>query len=111
MGSHVWKSELDRRDLPYLNDHRIQGTTVVPVSVYVEMAQAATREAFGMKPFVLKEIAFKKALFLPDEGCQMVQIILSPDGDEETSFSVYSSPGKVPQKSWILHATGKIRHT
>ena len=113
VGNHVWNSELNRRDLPYLNDHRIQGTVVVPVSVYIEMAQAATVEAFGTGPFVLKEIEFKKALFLPEKGSQMVQVILSPHGDEETSFSVYSSPGEVvqPQKSWILHAIGKIHHT
>jgi hypothetical protein len=77
------------------------------------MAQAATREAFGARPFVLKEIEFKKALFLPEKGSQVVQVILSPQKDEETSFSIYSSPGKVeqPQKSWTLHAIGKICQT
>ncbi len=112
-GNHVWESELDKRNLPYLNDHRIQGTTVVPVSVYIEMARAATVEAFGARPFVLKEMEFKKALFLPEKGSHMVQVVLSPNGNEETFFSIYSSPREVEplQKSWTLHATGKIRHT
>lgn len=112
-GQYVWNSELDRRNLPYLNDHRIQETVVVPVSVYLEMAEAATVETFGSRPFVLKEVEFKKALFLPEKRPQMVQVILSSYRDEETSFSIYSCPEEVEQsqKSWVLHVTGKIRHT
>jgi len=48
-GLHVWEVALDKRRLPYLSDHRIQGAMALPVSVYVEMAQEAVVEAFGQK--------------------------------------------------------------
>jgi acyl transferase domain-containing protein/acyl-CoA synthetase (AMP-forming)/AMP-acid ligase II/acyl carrier protein len=113
-GVHVWETMLDRQRLPYLNDHRIQGAMAVPVSVYVEMAQAATVEVLGAGASVLTEIAIKKLLLLPEKGPQKVQVVLSSDANEHVSFHVYSHSAGVPEQprtAWTLHATGKIRHS
>jgi acyl transferase domain-containing protein len=109
---HVWETELDRQYLPYLNDHRIQGVMAVPVSVYIEMAQAATREALGPGPYVLTELELKKLLFVPEQGTQKIQVVLAPDA-QQVSFHVYSHAAGVPEQPrnlWTLHATGKILH-
>jgi len=113
-GVHVWESSLNVQRLPYLNDHRIQGTMAVPVSVYIEMAQAATVEAFGPGNHMLTELELKKLLLLPEKSSQKVQVVLSSDTNEQTSFHVYSHSAGVPdqpRRLWTLHATGKIRHT
>ena len=108
---HVWESALEKRRLPYLNDHRIQGAIALPISAYVEMAQAATAEAFGKGKHVLKEIELKKLLLLPEKGSQKVQVILSSDSNEQVSFHIYSHvAGAAPSQDWTLHATGKIKH-
>ena len=108
---HVWESALDKRRLPYLNDHRIQGAIALPISAYVEMAQAATAEAFGRGKHVLKEIELKKLLLLPEKGSQKVQVILSSDSNEQVSFHIYSHVAEAaPSQDWTLHATGKIVH-
>ncbi len=123
---HVWESVLDKQRLPYLNDHRIQGAMALPISAYVEMAQAATTEAFGKGKYVLKEIELKKLLLLPEKGSQKVQVVLSSNTNEQVSFHIYShvagprndrsSPSRVTPRSsgsesdWTLHATGKIDH-
>jgi hypothetical protein len=75
------------------------------------MVQAATVEVFGIRPVMLKEIEFKKALFLPENDSQRVEVIFSPNGEKETSFCIYSHPGGEEQtpKSWTVHAIGKIR--
>ncbi len=86
----------------------------VPVSVYVEMAQAATVEVLGAGAGVLTEIALKKLLLLPEKGPQKVQVVLSSDANEHVSFHVYSHSAGVPEQprtAWTLHATGKIRHS
>jgi acyl transferase domain-containing protein len=107
---HVWESALEKRRLPYLNDHRIQGAIALPISAYVEMAQAATIEAFGKGKHVLKEIELKKLLLLPEKGSQKVQVILSSDSNEQASFSIYShGADAAPNQDWTLHATGKIQ--
>ena len=112
---HVWESALEKQRLPYLNDHRIQGIIAVPISVYIEMIQAAAAEAFGQRPYVLKEIELKKLLLLPEEGAQKVQVVLSTSADtqdtQHLSFHVYSHATGVPEQprdSWTLHVSGQI---
>ena len=109
-GTHFWETTLDRNSLPYLNDHRIQGVAVLPASAYVEMALAAAVEVFGAQSVVLKDIEFRKALFLPEGGTHTIQMILSQGADGAASFHIYSCPGGVVNsgKSWMLHATGKV---
>jgi acyl transferase domain-containing protein len=111
-GLHVWEVELDRLRLAYLNDHRIQGALAVPVSMYIEMAQAASAEAFGSRAPMLAELELKKVLFLPEQGTQKVQVVLSTDVQEQVSFHVYSHSAGMPEQLrnlWTLHASGKIR--
>jgi len=113
-GIHVWETALDKQRLPYLNDHRIQGAMAVPVSVYVEMAQAATVEVFGPGKHALTEIELKKLLLLPEKGSQKVQVVLSSDANAQVSFYIYSHPVGLPDQprgSWTLHASGKILET
>jgi len=84
----------------------------LPVSAYVEMAQAASTEAFGPGKRFLTEIELKKLLLLPEAGSQKVQVLLSAAENDAVSFQVYShavgAPDQ-PHQQWTLHATGKIR--
>ena len=43
----TWEVELSTATLPFLADHRVQGTTVVPGAVFVEMAMAAATQTYG----------------------------------------------------------------
>jgi acyl transferase domain-containing protein/acyl carrier protein len=109
-GTHFWETTLDKNSLPYLDDHRIQGVAVLPASAYVEMALAAAAEVFAAQSVALKDVEFRKALFLPDGGTHTIQVILSQGADGAASFHIYSCAGSVGQsgKSWMLHATGKV---
>jgi acyl transferase domain-containing protein len=120
-GTHVWEIALDKRRLPYLSEHRIQGAMALPISVYIEMAQAATVEVFGPGKHILAELELKKILLLPEKGSQKVQVVLASDADEQIFFHVYSHSPEIEKsytpthsqtrlKAWTLHATGKIRH-
>jgi myxalamid-type polyketide synthase MxaE and MxaD len=109
-GTHFWETTLDKNSRPYLDDHRIQGGAVLPASAYLEMALAAAVEVFGAQSVALKDIEFRKALFLPEGGTHTIQVILSQGADGAASFHIYSCPGGVvhSSKSWMLHATGKV---
>ena len=112
VGTHVWETALDRQHLPYLSDHRIQGAMAAPISLYIEMAQAAAAEALGTASHVLTDIELKKLLLVPEHGSQKVQVVLSVEGNDNVSFSVYSHAAGVseqPRQQWTLHASGKIR--
>ena len=109
-GTHFWEGALDRIASSYLDDHRVEGVAVLPAAVYVEMVLAAAAEAFSSRSFVLKDIEFRRALFLPDGGTQTIQVVLSPGTDGAASVQIYSCPRGIeePNRSWTLHATAKI---
>ncbi|OKH59467.1 type I polyketide synthase [Scytonema sp. HK-05] len=110
--SYFWELELDRHRLPYLTQHRLLGAAVVPVAVYAEMALVACEEAFGGF-HQIRDLELHNVLFIPENGTQTVQIILTTDGDGLASFQVYSRPtdGEPSSKKWTLHATAKIAHS
>jgi acyl transferase domain-containing protein len=104
-GAHCWQTDLDPGSLPYLTDHRVQGAMVFPAAAYVEMALAASAEAFGEGSHTLEEIAFSKALFIPDGVSQTVQLVIAGEKSGGADFQLLSRQGS----EWLLHATGTIR--
>jgi acyl transferase domain-containing protein/NADPH:quinone reductase-like Zn-dependent oxidoreductase/SAM-dependent methyltransferase/acyl carrier protein len=101
-----WKVELNRVSHSYLHDHRVHGHVVFPAAGYIEMALAAARELFGTGTYVLEEIEFPKALFLPDGGDSVtVQTTFYRQG---STFSIASRTGNAPDQ-WSVHARGTMR--
>jgi acyl transferase domain-containing protein/NADPH:quinone reductase-like Zn-dependent oxidoreductase/NAD(P)-dependent dehydrogenase (short-subunit alcohol dehydrogenase family)/SAM-dependent methyltransferase/acyl carrier protein len=99
----VWEGDIDRWLLPWLDDHRVQGSAIYPGAGYVEMALAAGRQLFGNAPLVLEDLAFHRAMVLPDDRSSRVQVSL--DG-RDGSFSAHARPRG--EEGWALHATGRV---
>ncbi|MBW4632371.1 MAG: thioester reductase domain-containing protein [Iphinoe sp. HA4291-MV1] len=100
----IWDASIDKHRLSYLNDHRVQGAVVYPGAAYVEMALAAAKETFKDGAYIIEEIEFKKAFFLPESSASIVQLSLEPS---QTSFEINSNV-KGAQSDWVRHATGKL---
>jgi acyl transferase domain-containing protein len=100
----TWELELNRRTLTYLDDHRIQGAVLYPGAGYIEMGLAAGRLAFGAHDHAVEEIAFRKALFLPDGATPQIQVRLDP---ATAAFNIYSRTHST--QPWTFHADGKLR--
>lgn len=107
--THFWESTLDRNALSYLDDHRVEGLAVLPAALYIEIALAAATGAFPSQSFVLKDVEFRRALFIPDGGSRTLQVILSP-GADAAAVQIYSCPrdAEPANRSWTLHAMAKI---
>jgi acyl transferase domain-containing protein/acyl carrier protein len=110
-GTHFWEITLDKRLMPYLDEHRIEGVALLPASAYVEMALATAVAAFGVQSFALENIEFHRALFLPDGEVRRLQLILAPGADGTAAFHIYSCPAGGGQSTnpGTLHASGKVR--
>jgi myxalamid-type polyketide synthase MxaD len=108
--THFWEVTLDKKSLPYLDDHSIQGVAVLPASAYLEMALAAAVEVFGAQSVALHDIEFRKALFLPEAATYTIQVIVTQSGDGAASFHIYSRAAGAESaiKSSMLHATGMV---
>ncbi|HYX18244.1 MAG TPA: SDR family NAD(P)-dependent oxidoreductase [Nostoc sp.] len=100
----MWDAEIDKQRFSYLNDHCVQGVVVYPGAAYVEMALAAAKETFKEEAYILEEIEFQKALFLPESSASTLQLSLEPN---QTSFEINSNV-KGAQSEWVRHATGKL---
>ncbi len=101
----TWELELNPRHLPYLADHRIQESVLLPGAAFVEMMRAAAQEVFGPGEHLLEGLEFRKALFIPDILDPTLQTILNP---ELATVEIYSST-LVGDARWTLHARAKLR--
>lgn len=110
LGHHVpavrpsWELQVIKRRLSYLDDHRIQGAALMPGAAYIEMVLAAARDVFGTGTYVLEDIGFHKALFLPDDDEPILQTVLNP---QAASFEIYGR-GSEKSTEWVLHASARL---
>ncbi|MET8936054.1 amino acid adenylation domain-containing protein [Streptomyces rubiginosohelvolus] len=100
----TWQLRLDTEALPYLADHRIQDTVVLPAAGYLEMAAQAVLRTTGSTTAVLADIDLRKALFLPDGEDRSVEVSLSL---ENAAFTIASPTGDDGERA--VHASGIVR--
>ncbi|MGW9434790.1 SDR family NAD(P)-dependent oxidoreductase [Streptomyces sp. NPDC055607] len=62
---HVWQGRAGLEALPWLADHRVHGTAVLPGTAYAELAVAAACEAFAAAPGEVTVTALELARMLP----------------------------------------------
>ncbi|OBG21202.1 polyketide synthase [Mycolicibacterium celeriflavum] len=103
-GDSVYTSRLSVKSLPWLSDHVIYGTVVVPGATYAAMALAAVGA-----PAAVKDVFFYEPIILPDKSSREVQLSLHPlDDDGEWRFQVHSRPYGERGAEWSLNADGTV---
>ena len=104
----VWNSTLDLQRLPYLADHCVQGSVIVPATAYVELAFAAARTVIGDGAVRLLDIVNEKPLLLRDSRTHDLQTRVVRDGDHAWRFEVHSRMQGVDSTRWIRHVRARI---
>jgi acyl transferase domain-containing protein/acyl carrier protein len=103
-GDSVYTSRLSVRSQPWLSDHVIYGTVVVPGATYAAMALAAVGP-----PARVKDVFFYEPIILPEKDSREVQLTLHPLEDGGGwSFQVHSRPYGVRDVDWSLNADGTV---
>ncbi len=89
-GTHFWNTKLSSASFPYLKDHRINGSTLVPGALYAALALESAAEYFGPNTRVaLKDVKFTKALAINENEAPLVQIAIFPRSETETVFQIH----------------------
>ncbi|MGO9747294.1 MAG: SDR family NAD(P)-dependent oxidoreductase [Mycobacterium sp.] len=90
---------------PWLSDHAVAGTVVLPGAAFVELAVRAGDEV-GCA--VIEELTLSAPLVLPAAGGVQVQVVVGADGGSgHREISVYSFAAQ-PGSGWVLHAQGLL---
>ncbi|MFB9904430.1 SDR family NAD(P)-dependent oxidoreductase [Allokutzneria oryzae] len=88
---------------PWLAEHSVMGTVLVPGAALVELAVRAGDEA-GCG--VLEELTLQAPLVLPEAGPVLLQVAVGAlDASDRRSIAIFSRQGDAP---WTAHAVGVL---
>ncbi|MFE5725143.1 polyketide synthase dehydratase domain-containing protein, partial [Streptomyces erythrochromogenes] len=91
---------------PWVADHAVAGTVLLPGTALVEMALAAG-ERFGHDR--LQELVLEAPLVVPEEGRVHLQVSLGPAEESGArSVTVHSRPERATDAEWTRHASGVL---
>ncbi|MGW6735376.1 SDR family NAD(P)-dependent oxidoreductase [Streptomyces sp. NPDC055013] len=102
-------------DQPWLADHAIAGTVLVPATAFLELALAAASR-FGIDQ--IDELTLEAPLQLPEHGAVRVQVAVgAPDATGSRPVEIHAGPdsgsehGTDAERVWTRHASGTLGGT
>ncbi|MFJ7153277.1 type I polyketide synthase, partial [Streptomyces sp. NPDC100445] len=106
-GGVVCTGRLSLAVQPWLADHVVSGTVLLPGAALVELAIRAGDEVGA---HTLRELVIEAPLVIPDEGAVRVQVSVGEDtGGGVRSVAVHSRPAEAGFGApWVRHATGLL---
>uniref|UniRef100_UPI00384E494B type I polyketide synthase n=1 Tax=Kitasatospora fiedleri TaxID=2991545 RepID=UPI00384E494B len=98
----LFTGRLSTATRPWLADHVVLGSVLLPGTVFVELALHAGRQV-GCD--VLDELVLAAPMVLPEDGSVPIQVVVgAPDGTGRRPVTVHSRT----DGSWLRHATGVL---
>ncbi|GAA3463299.1 acyl transferase domain-containing protein/NAD(P)-dependent dehydrogenase (short-subunit alcohol dehydrogenase family)/acyl carrier protein [Saccharothrix longispora] len=104
-GGLVLTGGIGLRTHPWLAEHTIAGTVLLPGTAFVEMALHAA-ERTGCD--VVDELTLHAPLALPEVGGVVLQAVVGPDEDGRRTVEFYSRPDHDTDAVWTRHAVGVL---
>ncbi|QKG20163.1 type I polyketide synthase [Actinomadura verrucosospora] len=103
----LFTGRLSLRTHPWLGDHRVLGTAVMPATAFLEMAVRAGNELGCGR---VEELTLEAPLGVPAQDAVALQVRGMADGAPgRWTLSVHSRPEKAPVGTpWTRHATGAL---
>ncbi|MDT3400418.1 type I polyketide synthase, partial [Streptomyces sp. B1866] len=109
-GSVLFTGRLSLTTHPWLAEHVVLGTVMVPGTVFVDLASCAGSETGSP---LIDELTLHTPLVLPDtDGVRLQVAVAAPDTTGFRKITIHSQPVDAPaDASWAQHATGTLTHT
>ncbi|KAM3537331.1 hypothetical protein ARSEF1564_009747 [Beauveria bassiana] len=114
--SPTWRNHLRREDIPWLNDHQIDGTTVFPGAGYITMAIEAVQMLTdnpldNIHSYRLRDIDILNGLVIPEseQGIE-IQLCLRPCSKKNLDYEGWFDFDicSLSNKSWIQNCRGSV---
>ncbi|GAB3442039.1 hypothetical protein GCM10027570_08900 [Streptomonospora sediminis] len=110
-----FEADIGPRTLPWLADHRVFGTVVLPGVAYLETALAAAETALGGSAHELRDTVISRAMSFGDGAERTVQTVLTPREDGGHRLRIFSRPataadgGTDGAAEWTHHFSTDVR--
>ncbi|MGH3380985.1 MAG: type I polyketide synthase, partial [Actinoallomurus sp.] len=105
-GGHLLTGRLSTQTHPWLADHVVLGSTLVPGTALLELAVRAGDEVGCDR---VEELTLSEPLVLPGSGGVRVQVWAGPaDESGRRTVTVRSRPDDANEQPWTLHAEGVL---
>ncbi|MGW0824746.1 SDR family NAD(P)-dependent oxidoreductase [Streptomyces sp. NPDC002845] len=105
-GEQVLTGRLSHRTHPWLADHVVSGTNLLPGTAFLELALRAADEAGSA---LVDELILQSPLVLPERDAVHVQLRVGPPDDSgRRPLGLYSRAETDPGADWTPHATGTL---
>ncbi|WP_207930655.1 type I polyketide synthase, partial [Streptomyces hainanensis] len=104
-GGAVFTGRLSLQTQPWLADHAVANTVLLPGTVFVELAIRAGDEVGCDR---IEELTLQAPLVLPDKGAVAIQVRLdTPDQTGHRTLTIHSRTDN-DNADWTQHATGTL---
>ncbi|MFK0229425.1 SDR family NAD(P)-dependent oxidoreductase [Streptomyces sp. NPDC090303] len=107
-GQAVLTARLGRRTHPWLADHAVLGSVLLPGTAFLELAVRAGAETGAPR---VAELTLVAPLVIPDEGRTEVQVVVAAPGEDGLRTLTVHARTATPDgavEPWTLHATGAL---
>ncbi len=107
-GGWLLTGRLSLQTHPWLGDHRVHGSAILPGAAFVEMALKAAEQC-GAE--AIEELIFEAPLVLPEQGAIQVQVSVgATDEAGSRSLLIHSRPEDRddPDREWVANAAGVL---
>jgi acyl transferase domain-containing protein/acyl carrier protein len=102
----TWEVELSTTTAPFLADHQVQGSTLVPGAMYIEMALAAASLTYGSAEYSVDNLALLRAVILDDTCDPVLRTTLNRDTGM-LEFAAFTATAGNDVK-WTITATAEL---
>ena len=104
-----FETQIDVASLPWLKDHKLWHTVVVPGALHVERVLATLKELRQCEQVVLTDIVFGEAIAFDDEDeSRLSQLLLLPNAADEYLARVLSTDATSKAGTWSEHLTAQV---
>ena len=99
-----WVAHVNTQIFPYLEDHKVDGSVILPGACFAEIALTAARQIFGCDQVEVRDLDLVGALELSDSHISEIRTVFSPD----ISTITISSRQRLSGDPWQVHARCRV---
>ena len=113
-GTHIWQLAIASSLSPWLRDHALRNSPLVPgvcllqlaATAFLEVGETATQpgEATRQTALGFQNVVFEQPLTVPEDGVAYGQLVVEQRWDESQHFMVYAAS----DEQWPLCARGEL---